>query len=369
MKKKIIHITLGKANPNRQNGVNKVVNSLLHYQVENNFNAEFWGISFNQERNFPSRNYKTTLFKDSRVKFKLDRKLKNAIKALNSNETIVHLHGVFSPQLFQVGKMLKKHNIPYFFTPHGGYNLKALEKSKWIKRLYIALFEKKLVDNACGIQLLGDSEKEGFRKYFDNETYIIPNGQEAHFTIPKNANFAATKIGFLGRIDIETKGLDLLLKGLKEINKTKKVTLEIVGDGGEIDQLRKVVAEYNLTSNVCFKGAVFGLDKFDLIASWDAMCLVSRNEGLPGAVLEAASVGVPSIISKATNLEKYITTYNAGWVLDEYTTTALVDCLETMLSKKENQQLEQYQLGAKKMIHNAFDWNHIVHSLVNAYAQ
>ena len=42
---KIIHIILGKANPKRMNGVNKVVYSLASIQLEQGFDVEVWGIT------------------------------------------------------------------------------------------------------------------------------------------------------------------------------------------------------------------------------------------------------------------------------------------------------------------------------------
>ena len=43
----IIHLILGKANPNRMNGVNKVVHELATTQVEKGISAEVWGITDN----------------------------------------------------------------------------------------------------------------------------------------------------------------------------------------------------------------------------------------------------------------------------------------------------------------------------------
>jgi hypothetical protein len=83
MKKRIIHIALGKANPNRQNGVNKVVNSLLSHQTTKGLKAELWGISFSENHNYPKRNYSTRLFLDSKTKFRIDSKLKKAIQQLD----------------------------------------------------------------------------------------------------------------------------------------------------------------------------------------------------------------------------------------------------------------------------------------------
>ena len=368
MNRKIIHITLGKANPNRPNGVNKVVDNILHYQVENGLDAELWGISFNLEHNYPNRNYNTHIFKDSKLKFKLDPALKLAIRQLDPERTIIHLHGVFLPQLFAVARLIRAQNIPYFFTPHGGYNLKALEKSKWLKRIYIGLFERFLVRHAKGVQLLGKSEGIGFSRYFSNKTHLIPNGQPLLHLLPENTEKEKVTIGFLGRIDIHTKGLDILLDGFQKVAEKFSLHLEIVGDNGEIDQLKKMVTGLQLNDFVTFKGALFGEKKFETIRRWDALCLVSRNEGLPGVVLEAASVGVPSIVSPETNLGDYIDQFQSGWILEQYNGYGVANCLVDLAQAKASRQLPEFQKNAKQMVAKAFDWNRIVQQLNHAYA-
>lgn len=367
MKKRIIHIVLGKANPERQNGVNKVVNSILHYQVANGFRAELWGITFSNEENWPARNYSTRLFADSKNKFKLDPQLVKALHQLDPNDTIVHLHGVFLPQMYRISRELKAYNIPYFFTPHGGYNIKALEKSKWRKRFYIQFFEKQLVNDAHGVQLLGKSENDGFQKYFKNKTFLIPNGQEPMDVQPLEEKEAQLIIGFIGRIDIHTKGLDYLLEGLRKAKQYLNIQLEIVGAGGETDALKTMVEAYELEDWVTFKGALFGNDKFEALRQWDALCLVSRNEGLPGVVLEAASVGVPAIVSEATNMGDYIRQYKSGWVLKEHSGKGILERINDLNESKIQNRLSNYQYAAQAMVAEAFDWNRIVKQLVKAY--
>ncbi len=369
MNKKIIHIALGKANPARLNGVNKVVNSVVSHQVKNGFDAEFWGISFSDSHNYEERNYRTRLFRDHALKFKISKKLKAAIGKLDPLRTTIHFHGAFIPQFYILSRYLIAAKIPYFFTPHGGYNLKALEKSKLRKRIYINLFERTLVNNATGIQLLGVSEKIGTELHFKNTMNLIPNGQEIYndnIQYPPTTN--TLKIGFLGRIDIQTKGLDILLEGIRSASQFLNIQLEIVGAGGEMSELERMVKSYNLGKHVTFKGALFGTEKLATVKSWDALCLVSRNEGLPGVVLEAASIGVPSIVSNETNMGNYISDYNAGWVLKENNSLNLSIALKQLHESKIKCTLLNYRLAAQQMVKSEFDWNLIVQRLVKAYA-
>lgn len=360
MRKRIIHITLGKANPNRANGVNKVVDSLIKAQVERGVDSSLYGITFNPTHNYPSRTYKTYLFKDKRVKFFIDWQLKRLLSSVDSESTVFHLHGAFLPQLHRVARLLVKHNVPYIFTPHGGYNIAAMQKSKFRKKLYIKMFERYIVRHAKAIQILGESEKEGLDNSFNYaEAVLIPNGQECIQGIEKKQSSTELKLCFLGRLDIRTKGLDILIDAVRILSDCVPIHLNIIGKGNDLKSIESLINEHNLHDKVSLVGPKFGTDKYSLLAEADALCLISRNEGLPGCVLEASAVGTPCIISKPTNLQSYIQQYDSGYNLQEYSADALAKLILNVFWDKKNQLLNRKSQNAEFMIKDAFSWNNI----------
>ena len=74
----IIHIVLGKANPERMNGVNKVVYELTTKQVEIGLKASVWGITKDKEKNYGERNFETLLFLHQRNPFAISKEMKLA---------------------------------------------------------------------------------------------------------------------------------------------------------------------------------------------------------------------------------------------------------------------------------------------------
>ena len=172
----IIHVILGKANPNRMNGVNRVVNSLATYQTQLGINVSVWGITKNTIHDYPKRNYKTILFKEI-SKFILPKGIEVAI-AEKTEKTVFHFHGGFIIQFGLMAKLILKKGFKYVFTPHGSYNAIAMERSHWKKRIYIQLFERDLVEKAKALHFIGKSEIEGAKKLFQIENYLlVPNGQ------------------------------------------------------------------------------------------------------------------------------------------------------------------------------------------------
>lgn len=371
MVNRIIHIVLGKANPNKMNGINKVVHEIAEQQHALGLNVSLWGITKNLSHNYPKRNFTTKLFKHQKLPFQLSKELHNAINKLNTSRTIIHIHGGFIPAYFSLAKLFHKKNISFFFTPHGAYNTIALEKNKWIKKPYLWLFDKFIAKHSVGIQVLGNSEWESTTKLFPNANiHLIPNGQNLvdvnQICFEKNETL---KLCFIGRIDIHTKGLDILMNALAQA-KTENINyqLTVIGSGGELDALKDLAYEYGIHTLIDFKGALFGEEKFNVLQQHDALVLLSRNEGLPGVVLEAGVVGVPSIVSVPTNMSDYITRHNSGYVVEDNTPENFVSILRQVSFDKGLGDLDQKRFNAQKMVKESFNWEHIVKQLNQAYA-
>ncbi|MEM7037808.1 MAG: glycosyltransferase family 4 protein, partial [Bacteroidota bacterium] len=132
---KIIHVVLGKANPNRMNGVNKVVHQLATAQHAAGQQVEIWGITQDLSAPVLERSLKTRLFAAQRLPFAFDSALIAALKA-ETAPVMVHFHGGFITAFAGLAKALRRNGIPYCITGHGAYNSIAMETSKWKKRLY-----------------------------------------------------------------------------------------------------------------------------------------------------------------------------------------------------------------------------------------
>lgn len=367
----VVHIALGKANPNRQNGVNKVIHELASAQTAAGIHTEFWGITRNPVHDYPERNYPTQLFKHLRFAFSLDKKLVAALVALDPNHTVVHLHGGFTPQLYAVARILVRKHIPYIHTSHGAYNLKALEKSGSRKKLYIRLFERYLITHAAKIHLIGISEAKGLQQLFGKTEFVlIPNGQSP---IPETSNpqvSSSLRFGYIGRIDIQGKGLIKLLDGYHQfVHATQSdVALHIIGDGPELPELKRYAAKLGLEKRVHFPGSIYGDEKFSYLRTLHAFILPSESEGMPGVVLEALACGIPCIVSKATNLGEFIADAFAGIVLAENTAEDIAAAFTEVLSWSD-ETLEGVSARARELVRTTFNWNVIAMRFKEVYLE
>lgn len=364
----IIHIVLGKANPERMNGVNKVVYQLASKQKEHGIKVSVWGITKDLSRNFGERNFNTFLFKQANNPFIIDEQLKEQLKR-KKEKVIFHLHGGWIPVFYSIATLLHEQQIPFVFTPHGAYNTIAMNKSKALKDIYFKLFENKVLKYAKKIHCLGQSETEGLNSiYPNNKTILLPYGFEQKSIAVKPLNPDQLILGFVGRLDIYTKGLDLLVEAFKEFQKkNENACLWIIGDGPEKEKLKQIIEEKNLSDKVELFGSKFAQEKEQLIQKMDVFVHPSRNEGLPSSVIEASHFGVPCIVSYATNFQKYIEQYDAGLLVKDDNSDSLKQAIEKMYSMWKNKSLLKMKFNAQHMVQHCFNWSKLINDYNSLY--
>jgi glycosyltransferase involved in cell wall biosynthesis len=362
----IIHLVLGKANPNRLNGVNKVVYQMATEQSKAGKKVSLWGITKKPEHDYPIRSFETRLFKASRNPFNINRQLKIAIR--QNSRAVFHLHGGWVPLFSSIARFFRANGIRFVLTPHGAYNTVAMKKSSIVKKVYFQLFEKILLNHAEKIHSIGASEVEGLQViYPNNKSFLLPYGfeiPEQYESTEKNKFFT---IGYVGRLDTHTKGLDLLLKAFQVFRKTETDSvLWIIGDGPGRSYIEGFIKE-NKLKNVILWGKKFGKEKDTLIAQMHVFAHPSRNEGMPSAVLEAASFGVPSIVSMATNVGNYIKDFDAGMAIANESVDELEHSMHTIKQMYDNHQAEAYSANCHRMLNETFGWQLLVHKFDELY--
>lgn len=366
----IIHIVLGKANPERMNGVNKVVYELATQQHLNGRRVQLWGITADTGAGYGERNFETRLFQKQSFPFSVHPHLLAAISE-KKGQAVFHLHGGWIPVFSTIASHLRKEKIPYVLTPHGAYNTIAMKKSAWRKKIYFQLFEKKLAAAAHTIHCIGQSETEGLRTLLPTARFaLVPYGYKAG--APRAGAVSAAGgfiIGFIGRLDIHTKGLDLLIQAFGQLAGVHpQARLWIIGDSPQRDVLNRMIEARHITDKVVVWGAKFGREKEELMEAMHLFVHPSRNEGLPASVLEAAACGIPCLVSKATNLAACISEYGAGYGIPDEDVSALTQALNEAIAEEKSGQLALRATRAVQMVKEVFSWPEVVARFDKLYA-
>jgi glycosyltransferase involved in cell wall biosynthesis len=367
----IIHLILGKANPERMNGVNRVVHEMATNQVLHGYSVQVWGITARPEHDYPDRIFTTRLFQAFRDPFRLDTALKQAFFDLKGR-IVVHLHGAFIPVFYTVGRFLDDHHIPFIITPHSTYNKVMMKKNGLRKKIYFQFFEKRLLERSARIHLLGRSEWIGLGDIYHNrKSVILPYG----FTRPEIKDAPVKQTGFFvvycGRLAAHHKGLDILLNGFALFNrKYPDARLILIGDGKEKQALQDLCRLLAIDASVTFMGSVFGKDKVRLLQECHVFAHPSRTDGLPATIVEACALGLPCVVSEATNMGEVVEKHDAGYQMRSLDPAELdrgLTYIYKRIVKKGHGSM--LKANAFNMIDTDFSWTTVLRKLNNIYQQ
>lgn len=95
------------------------------------------------------------------------------------------------------------------------------------------------------------------------------------------------------------KGLDTIIKGLSNL---KDFCFVIVGDGPEVQNLKLLAKEKNVSDRVYFFGFKENIGSF--FKFYDVYVMPSRSEGLPIALIEAVSCKTPCLTSNISTFKE-----------------------------------------------------------------
>lgn len=364
---KVIHVLKGKANPNTLNGVNKVIDAIARTQNSMGFEAEVWGLTATPERRPPKAGYPLRLYPLCKWPLSLSPSFLRDLDALLERDVVFHLHSVFVPELYAVSRELKKRGLQWVLSPHGGYSVEALRKNYALKFLYWKLLERKLVRGASAIQVLGPHGDATYltKSIKFERIAVIPNGQDRSTEVKKfYQTDGPLQLVYCGRISARQKGLDLLLGAFALSSRAGiSVILHLIGDGPDLLRIKRMVRDLGVVDKVIIHGPKFGEEKAQLIMRGDLFVHPSRWEGLPTAVLEAASMGLPVLVSEHTNIAEYVRSFKAGMVLPHLTVQSIADQIQLAAEKKCAGLLEDEGLSAREMIAKSFSWEAVVTQL------
>jgi len=257
------------------------------------------------------------------------------------NPDVVVFEGFYFLSDVWFSKELTRKGVPYIIIPRSSFTHDAIHNhSYWKKRLANILFFNSFVKSAEAIQFLTNNEYLTSVNSFDiNNYFIIPNGINQPEIIKTEFNKECIKAAFIGRLDINHKGLDLLIKALTDLHtqlKSEKFSLDIYGPKSfDYKSIQNLITSNGLEDVVTLKGETTGNDKRDVLLSSDLFIMTSRFEGHPMGLIEALSYGVPCLVSSGTNMKQEIENHNAGWTC-ESNVNSIKEALIKMLKERES---------------------------------
>lgn len=114
-------------------------------------------------------------------------------------------------------------------------------------------------------------------------------------------------IGTTAAVDVRYKGQQYVIQALSEL-KNKGITkfeYQLVG-GGEQSYLKSLAKKFDVEDQVIFLGSLPHEEVFDWLDTIDIYAQPSRQEGLPRALIEAMSRGLPAFGAKTAGIPELI---------------------------------------------------------------
>lgn len=307
----VVHVTLGKANQDRANGVSVAVHQFAAGLAEIRAEVEVWGITATPEEPTPPRPYPLRLFPATRSRFRLAPELRRALEQLPAG-TLLHLHGGLLPEMWAVARLASARGLPFVLTPHGCYAARALRHNRWRKALYRGLFDRSVLEGAALLHGVGTDSLNGLRSpRMQSKAVTIPNGYEVGEP-PSPAETAELIVTYCGRLS-PPKGVHELVAGFALVaGELPDLHLRMVGDGPARSSLEAEVGRAGLSGRVHFTGALFGEEKRAALRASAGFALTSHHEGFPMALLEAAALGLPLLVSPGTGFTERVSRWGCG---------------------------------------------------------
>lgn len=363
---KIIHLTIGKANPERLNGVNKAVHYLATNMVKQEYDIEVWGLTQTPDAETPKRDYPLHLFDVSPKSFALNPLIAEAIDALPPS-AILHFHGGFIPAFYRIAKYADKKKLAWVISPHGAYMPQSIKRNYIAKNIYLNMCEKYLLKNAKAVHALTDLESQAIETVYKNASIATVPNAHVEETLSAKKGFAEIYsharpvFCYMGRLDKVHKGLDLLFEGFSHYIAAGGVgELWIVGEGPHQRYLEHYAMKRGLASHVRFWGARFGDERINILKNAQVFLHTSRWEGMPMALLEAAAQNLPLLISKGTGISAAVEKWKAGIVLEENTASEIAKAMLQCQQLHKINRLSVMGVQAAEMVKNDFNWQKVV---------
>ena len=147
----------------------------------------------------------------------------------------------------------------------------------------------------CVFQL--EKQRDFYGAKVKNKSFVIPNA-----FIPKGEERVTTErrkvIVSAGRF-VYQKGYDTLIRAFDIVNQAHPdYTLELYGGGDDQPLYESIIEENNLKGKVKLFGYVNNIS--EVISDSSVFVLSSRFEGIPNVLIEAMSVGVPTVATDCT---------------------------------------------------------------------
>jgi glycosyltransferase involved in cell wall biosynthesis len=243
-----------------------------------------------------------------------------------------HLHVHFGGAVASVGMLASiAWKIPYSLTIHGpeellntrSYHLKEkVDQAKFV--LCVSDFCR---SQLCAMMPAGDWDKFTVIRLGVDPLVLTPASRPV--ATPRRGE--TLRLMCTGRM-VPAKGHQVLLEAVKLLrDRSVNLQVTLVGGGPELPRLRQYVFDHHLDDTVNFTKALSHPETLAQLRHADLFALASFAEGIPVALMEAMSLGIPCVSTYIAGIPELIRNGIDGLLVPPANPVALANALEIVI--------------------------------------
>ncbi len=243
-----------------------------------------------------------------------------------------HLHVHFGGPVASVGMLTSiAWKIPYSLTIHGPEELlnprSYYLKEKVEQAQFVFCISDFCRSQLCALMPAGDWNKFTVIRLGVDPLVLTPPSRPISYARRGDT----LRLMCTGRM-VPAKGHQVLLEAIKLL-RDRKVNLQVVmvGGGPELPHLQQYVLDQHLADTVTFTHALSHPETLAQLRRADLFALASFAEGIPVALMEAMSLGLPCVSTYIAGIPELIRNGVDGMLVPPANPVALANALEVVI--------------------------------------
>jgi colanic acid/amylovoran biosynthesis glycosyltransferase len=267
-----------------------------------------------------------------------------------------HLHVHFGGAVASVGMLASMAwKIPYSLTIHGPEELLSVDAYHLREKIEQAAFVF-CISDFCRSQLCQLTSPEQWTKFTVVRLGVDPvmlSPASRPMDLPARKPSPTLELVCTGRL-VPAKGHHILIEALAVLEQRGiQLHTTLIGAGPERKSLEALVKQHGLEEAVTFTSALSHEATLETLRRADIFTLASFAEGIPVALMEAMSLGLPCVSTTVAGIPELIRSGFDGILVPPANVAALADALEALV----NDPALRRQLGSSGRQRIVADYN------------
>ena len=319
----------------------------------------------------PKEGYKATVIETKATRYQPNswrQQFKQALRmAINAKEGLLYDVGLWLPSNHFAAQVATETKARFISSPRGMLSRKALQFSKWKKRIAWQLYQCRDLRSARVLHATSQNEAEEFRDLKLNQPIaVVPNGVELPAEMQRSeiTDYRSRTVLFLSRLHPK-KGLeDLVMAWARVRPKGWRVVFAGPDENNHGQEIESLSESLGVAGDFEFVGSVDDHQKWKLLSEADLFVLPSYSESFGMAIAEALAAGVPVITTRATPWRD-IETHRCGWWVDTGADSiAKALSVATACSREE---LTAMGARGRELVGNKYSWDSAAKNLLSVF--